>query len=181
VRISLPVTNLQEAKYECIYGRGCDGICCQHGKPPVTPLDKEHIDSVLSRALPLLRPEARTAIEKKGYLSGTRKMGHPMLRTSKDWCVFFNEGCVLHKLGMEDGNSYAYKPAICALFPLEKDPEEGDWFIRQWNYRGEFWDLFCLDPKASPKPAAESMAVEIELAAKLDAVGQNPFTMPPTP
>ena len=26
---SLPVLNLTEAKFECTYGRGCEGICCQ--------------------------------------------------------------------------------------------------------------------------------------------------------
>ena len=39
---SLTVLNLEQAKYECIYGRGCDGICCQNGRPPVYP-DEEKI------------------------------------------------------------------------------------------------------------------------------------------
>jgi hypothetical protein len=53
------------------------------------------------------------------------------------------------------------------LFPLEK--EQGEWIIRQWGFRGETWDLFCLNPQASPRPAAETLAEEIALAAALEA------------
>ena len=50
---SLPVLNLEQAKYECIYGRGCDGICCQAGRPPVYPEEKQRIE-LLQGTLDLL-------------------------------------------------------------------------------------------------------------------------------
>ena len=40
---SLPVVNLSEAKFECIYGRGCDGVCCQNGRPGVYPEEVERL------------------------------------------------------------------------------------------------------------------------------------------
>ncbi len=46
---SLPVVNLAEAKFECIYGRGCDGICCQNGRPGVYP---DEVDAALTRICP---------------------------------------------------------------------------------------------------------------------------------
>ncbi len=160
---SLPVLNLSEAKYECVYGRGCDGICCQNGRPGVHPDESARIDANLAKFLPQLRPEARDLVEKEGYLSRRVKDGLPMLRVVGGWCVFFHQGCVLHKVGAEEGDKYRYKPAPCALFPLAKD-EQDRWYVRQWDYKGEEWDLFCLNPEASPLPASESLRDEVGLA-----------------
>ena len=162
---SLPVLNLSEAKYECIFGRGCDGICCQNGRPPVYPEERERLDANLDRVLPQLRPEAQALIREQGYVSNRRRLGLPMLRVVNGWCVFFNQGCVLHKVGAVEGDKYRYKPAACALFPLARD-EHDQWYVRQKDYKGEDWELFCLDPKASPVPAAEALRPEIELARR---------------
>jgi len=166
--VSLSVINLSTAKFECIYGRGCDGICCKNGRPSVDAEEKKRIARVLRRALPHLRPEARDLIEQKGFTSKRTKLGMPMLRVVDGWCVFFNEGCVLHKIGAKDGDSYQYKPSQCALFPLDQN-DDGEWYVRQWGYEDEEWDLFCLNPKATRVSAAKSLAAEIELAAKLEA------------
>lgn len=170
---SLPVINLAEAKFECIFGRGCEGICCQNGRPLFYPEEVERVDANLDRFLPELRPEARALVEKHGYLSGRSKQGYPMLRVQGGWCVFFNQGCVLHKVGAEEGDKYRYKPAACALFPLSKD-EQDQWYVRQKGLKGEGWNLFCLDPASSPMPAAESLKEEMELAARFDAEAKNP-------
>jgi Fe-S-cluster containining protein len=168
MRSSLPVVNLAEAKFECIFGRGCDGICCQNGRPPVYPEERELLDANLQKFLPHLRPEARLLVEKKGYLSRRRKIGLPMLRVVDGWCVFFNRGCVLHKVGAIEGESYRYKPAACALFPLGRNDKD-EWFVRQHGYESEPWNLFCLDPRATSKPAAESLQDEIRLAERYTA------------
>jgi hypothetical protein len=168
MRTSLPILNAEEARFECIYGRGCDGICCQNGRPPVYPEEEQIIRDNLERFLPLLRPEARALIEKQGFLSKRRKDGQPMLRVIGGWCVFFNEGCVLHKVGAVEGDRSKYKPALCALFPLAVN-EQGEWYIRQWGVEGEAWDLFCLDPHATTKLAVESMEEEIRLAERIAA------------
>ena len=162
---SLPVVNLTEAKYECIFGRGCDGICCQNGRPGLYPEEVASTDANLQKFLPLLRPEARQLIEKEGYLSKRIKDGLPMLRVVGGWCVFFNEGCVFHKVERRGRRKLQYKPCACALFPLAKDAQ-GRWYVRQHGYKGEAWDLFCLSPDASPKPAAESLKEEIQLAQR---------------
>jgi hypothetical protein len=164
--ISLPVLNLSEARFECIFGRGCDGICCQNGRPGVYPEETARLDANLAKFLPELRPEARQVVEKSGYVSKRRKGGLPMLRVVAGWCVFFNQGCVLHKVGAAEGDAYRYKPAPCSLFPLARRHDD-QWYVRQWGYDGEAWDLFCLNPQASPKPAAESLTGEIDLAARI--------------
>ena len=166
--VNLPVLNLSEAKFECIYGRGCDGICCQNGRPGVYPEEETRIAQNLEKFLPELRPEARKVVEKEGFVSKRRKDGLPMLRVVGGWCVFFHQGCVLHKVGAVEGDKYRYKPAPCGLFPLAKN-DAGDWYVRQWGVEGEAWDLFCLNPKASDAPAAESLAEEIALAERYTA------------
>jgi hypothetical protein len=169
--LPLAITNAETATFDCSFGRGCEGICCRNGRPSVTPAERAVIDSVMSRVLPLLRPAARAAIESDGFTSARTKLGQPMVRVVGGWCVFFNGGCVLHTVGAEDGDSYQYKPTQCALFPLEKN-DDGAWYVRQWKLEGEEWDLFCLNPANSPRPAVESLAPEMALAAELDAAGR---------
>jgi hypothetical protein len=88
-----------------------------------------------------------------------------MLRVVDGWCVFFHQGCVLHKVGAAEGDRYRYKPAHCALFPLART-ETGDWYVRQRGLQDEEWDLFCLDPKFTSIPAHESLQEEMHLAAR---------------
>jgi Fe-S-cluster containining protein len=167
------VVNLETATFECTFGRGCAGHCCKNGRPSVGPEEVSTITEVLPRALPLLRAEARALIEVEGFLSRRRKLDMPMVRVAAGWCVFFNNGCVLHQLGVEDGESYRYKPRQCALFPLERDTKDGAWYVRQWGVRAEEWDLFCLNPQQSPVPASESLAAEIALAERMEGGNQG--------
>jgi hypothetical protein len=167
MHLTLPILNLAEARYECTYGRGCDGICCREGRPPVYPEEVQRIDANLEKILPLLRAEARAVVQRKGYLSRRIRAGQPTLRNAGGWCVFFNEGCVLHKLGADEGEKFRYKPCICSLFPIQAD-EHGNWYIRQKGYNGEKWDLFCLDPTSSSMPAARSLKEELALAQRFE-------------
>jgi hypothetical protein len=164
---SLQVINLSEARFECVYGHGCDGICCHNGRPGVYLEEVERLDASLHKLLPHLRAPARAVVEKAGYLSRRRRLGLPMLRVVDSWCIFFNQGCVLHKLGAAEGDKFRYKPAACALFPLAKD-EQDRWYVRQQGHSREKWNLFCLDPKHSPRPAADSLRDEMELAMRYD-------------
>ncbi|MBI3271625.1 MAG: DUF3109 family protein [Planctomycetes bacterium] len=159
--------NLGEARFECTYGRGCDGICCREGRPLMYPEEVERLDANLPKILPLLRPEARARIEKAGYLSGRLRYGLPTLRRAGDWCVFFNQGCVLHKLGAEEGDKFRYKPAVCSLFPIQQDAQDR-WYVRQKGLEKERWDLFCLDPAGTTVRAAESLQDEVALAERFD-------------
>lgn len=174
--IPLPLAN-PAATFECTFGRGCEGICCRNGRPSVSAEERETIGRVLADALPLLRPEARALVEESGFVSNRTKLGQPMVRVAGGWCVFFNAGCVLHKLGAEAGDPLQFKPVQCALFPLERS-EDGRWYVRQWGYEGEQWDLFCLNPKQSAVPAAESLAGELALAARFEAATVIPATGP---
>jgi Fe-S-cluster containining protein len=161
--MSFVVINLEQARFECTFGRGCEGLCCRNGRPPVYPEEERSIDAVLLRIVPTLRPEARVMLEKSGYLSRRRKAAQRMLRVVGGWCVFFNQGCTLHRLGASEGAAFRYKPAACSLFPLTRD--DRGWYVRQMGYKGEIWDLPCLNPDSTRVPATESLVQEIAMAA----------------
>jgi Fe-S-cluster containining protein len=171
-RLAFPIVNLEQARFECVFGRGCDGICCRNGRPPVYRDEADRIDANLDKILPALRPEARANVEKRGYLSRRSKAGQPSLRVSAGWCVFFNRGCVLHQIGAAEGDKHRYKPAVCALFPITKDRHDR-WKVRQKDFDGEIWDLACLNPETSKVPAAISLRDEIARAQRLSRQEQR--------
>jgi hypothetical protein len=176
---NLPIVNLATARYECTYGRGCDGVCCREGRPLVYADEIERIDAALEKFLPLVREAARAAIESRGFLTTRRRFGQRLMRRAGGWCVFFNDGCVLHKVGDAEGDKFRYKPAVCALFPIQQD-EHDRWYVRQKGFKRERWDLFCLDPANTTTRAAESLADEIALTAFFDAEArQSAAEMPP--
>jgi hypothetical protein len=166
--LSLPIVNLSEARFECTFGRGCDGICCREGRPLVYAEEIENITAHLPRILPHLRPEARAVVERSGFLAPRRRrLGQRVMRVARDWCVFFNQGCVLHQIGAAEGDKYRYKPAVCALFPIQQN-EHDQWYIRQKGFQKERWNLFCLDPSNSAVRARDSLHDEIALAQRFD-------------
>ena len=174
----LPViTNLATATFECSYGRGCEGLCCKNSEPPVTAAEQRLLADNLLRILPHLRPEARADLQRNGFLGELHADGNPKLTIVDDWCVFFNRGCVLHKIGAAEGNPFALKPSACTMFPLEQNAA-GDWYVRQWGVEDEEWDLFCLNPANSRRPAAETLGREIEFVADLIRRDARPPIMP---
>ena len=66
------------------------------------------------------------------------------------------------------GRQVPLQAVALRLFPLAKN-EKGEWFVRQHGYEGEAWDVFCLDPKASPTLAASTLEEEMKLAERYDA------------
>jgi Fe-S-cluster containining protein len=162
----IEVENAQGAQFECVYP-SCGGICCKNGRPGVEPGERKRIEENLDKFLPHLTPHARRVVEKRGFVTKRIKDGNPMLAVSESWCVFFNEGCVLHKVGASEGDRWKYKPWYCVVFPLAQRAK-GKWYVRQWEHRGEAWDLFCLDPKESPKRAVSTLAGEIAFANGLE-------------
>jgi Fe-S-cluster containining protein len=165
--MTFPILNAEQARFECTFGRGCEGLCCRNGRPMVYPEEAARIEPHLEELLPELRPEACEAVRKQGYLSRRRKSGQPMVRVVKGWCIFFNGGCVLHRLGAREGDAYRYKPWVCSVFPISRDGR-GRWYVRQKGLFGEIWDLPCLDPPVSTVSARDSLQAEIALVERFE-------------
>ncbi|MFO0914991.1 MAG: DUF3109 family protein [Pirellulales bacterium] len=162
------ILNLHQVRFECTFGRGCDGVCCREGRPPVYPEEIDCIADNLEKFLPFMRSEARTTALRTGFLADRlRRIGQRVMRVSGGWCIFFHQGCVLHQVGAAEGDPYRYKPSLCALFPIQQDGDDR-WYIRQKGYKGERWDLHCLDPTSTDVPAAESLTAELLLARHFD-------------
>jgi hypothetical protein len=165
--VDVPIEGLDSARFECVFP-SCGGICCINGRPPLETGENERIAKNLKKFLPHMRPEARERVEEKGYVTKRIKEGLPSLAVVNDWCIFHNDGCVLHKVGAQEGDKWKYKPWRCIAFPLERSPQ-GTWHVRQWKLKGEAWDLFCLNPKESPKKARETLREEIAFVNKFES------------
>ena len=73
-KFPLPNLNVDTATFECSFGKGCEGVCCQAGRPPVTEEEKKRIDDNLDKFLPHLTPAARKEVEDAGLQpGGTRR------------------------------------------------------------------------------------------------------------
>lgn len=165
-RRALPILNATTATFECVFPT-CGGVCCKGSRPPASEGEIARIADSLDRILPRVRASARPVIERGGWVTKRKKVGRRMLAVQDQYCVFFNEGCVLHVMGGEEGDTTKYKPATCTTFPLDRNAKD-EWYVRQWGYDGEIWDLFCIDPNASTKMAVDSLSVEIDLAERMD-------------
>jgi uncharacterized protein DUF3109 len=152
------------ATFRCVFPHACEGLCCRNGRPNPLPRENERIQKNLAKFLPHLRPAARALIERNGYLTSRTKNGRRMMAVVDGWCAFFNQGCVLHKVGAEEGDKFRYKPKVCVLFPLEEGSEPNTWYFRQKGHASETWDLFCLDPKETNEKAVDTMTEEIRFA-----------------
>ena len=155
------VINQDTARFECTFGRGCDGVCCSKGRVLLAFEETSQIDRAFPDVLPLMRSSARAAVERSGYVTKRWR-----LRVEGGWCVFFNKGCTLHKVGESRGNKFAHKPLECALFPLYLNAR-GNWYVRQKGYEDESADLFCLTPSETTPRAAETSTDEWALAARI--------------
>jgi hypothetical protein len=160
-----PIENLATARFECVFP-SCGGICCKNGRPPVEHAEESRIRKNLKKFLPHMRPKARAIVEDRGFMTKRVKEGLHTLAVSEGWCVFENGGCVLHKVGAEEGETFRYKPWRCVAFPIEVPPS-GAPFVRQHGLHGEAWDIFCLSPDESPKVAKDTIATEAKFVAEL--------------
>lgn len=164
--ISLQI--VPEQKFECTFGTTCEGNCCR-SRPHVLPEDIQAIESVLHRAIPLMRSEAQDLVIDKGYLSALKVEGHPTLRTiNYSLCVFFNKGCVLHKLGALEGDPFLYKPVRCILFPIGRNDDGSYGLVRKPAEADP--DLFpCLtQAEGSDKTTSQSLKAEFAMIEQIE-------------
>jgi hypothetical protein len=159
------VINLETARYHCHFPK-CGGTCCKNGRPGLTASEADLIRKNLRKFLPLLKPEAARKIEKTGFLTQRMKEGRPTMAQFQSWCIFNHNGCVLQKVGMAEGEKWKYKPHLCVLFPLCFDERKKQWYVRQKGFRGEVWDVYCLErtPRETT-PAKESLKDELAYLA----------------
>lgn len=167
-KLPIPLLNGDTATFDCSFGRGCEGLCCKNGRPGLGEEEQKKIQDNMHKVMPHLKPKVQELVEKSGIVTNRIRNGLPLAPVVDGWCIFFNEGCVLHKVGASEGDFLKYKPQQCAIFPLLWD-DHGHWYVRQWKYKGEEWnDLFCLNPKNTTIKAVDSLQPELNLASTMD-------------
>lgn len=162
---ALNVINFGKATFKCVFP-ACGGKCCREGEPGLEPAEIERIDANLGKFTPHLRPAAQAFLAQQHFMTDNIKEGRRTMAVVEDWCVFFNEGCVLHKIGAMEGEKYRYKPWLCVTFPLERYDNES-WHVRQWGENGEEWDIFCLNPAETTERAQDTLAEEVQFATEV--------------
>jgi len=160
-----------ESSWNCIYGRGCQGVltgpaeelvqgCCSYGAHFVDEKDRRRVEKAAKRLT-----DDQWQFRSKGQ-QGTTKVkrnGEIVTRLVKDACIFLNRpdfhrgpGCALHVLAIDTGESYIpLKPEVCWQLPLRRDEEVDDrghvtTTIRQWNREhwgagGEEFHWWCTE------------------------------------
>jgi hypothetical protein len=160
-----------ESNWECIFGRGCQGVltgpaedlvqgCCSYGAHFSDDDDAQRVQ----RAAKTLTPDQWQFFSQgqRGVLKRA-KNGVVTTRLVKDACIFLNRpgfergpGCALHVAAMDRNVSYIdLKPDVCWQLPLRRDEEELEggylrttitqWERRNWGKGGEDFHWWCTE------------------------------------
>jgi hypothetical protein len=160
-----------ESGWECIFGRGCQGVltgpaeelvqgCCSDGAHFT---DDEDVQRVERAARGLSADQWQFFKQgQKGIVRRSRS-GEATTRLVKDACIFLNRpgfergpGCALHVAAMDRGEGYIdLKPDVCWQLPLRRDEEVLDdghvrttiaqWERRHWGKGGEEFHWWCTE------------------------------------
>ncbi len=182
-----------ESRWECIFGRGCEGVltgpaaelvqgCCSYGAHFT---GEEDIARVEEAALTLTA--AQWQFRAKGRRNGVVKRagGESVTRLVQDACVFLNRpgfaggpGCALHRAALERGiEPLELKPDVCWQLPLRRSDETGpdghvtttlgEWQRRHWGEGGREFHWWCTE---APEAFGGGRPVYLSLRAELTAM-----------
>ncbi len=179
-----------ESNWECIFGRGCQGVltgpaeelvqgCCSYGAHFTDEKDRRRVERAATRL-----SDDQWQFRAKGRQGTTRvkRNGEIVTRLVKGACIFLNRpdfhrgpGCALHVLAMDEGESYVpLKPEVCWQLPLRREDETLDdghvvtritqWDRRHWGAGGQEFHWWCTEaPEAftGRRRVVDSMAEEL--------------------
>jgi hypothetical protein len=162
-----------ESGWECIYGRGCQGVltgptpeleqgCCSYGAHFTSEEDAERVQTValtLTAEQWQFRSRGRSA---RGVVRTTRA-GEIVTRLADDACIFLNRpgfgggaGCALHRAALDRGiEPLELKPDVCWQLPIRRVDEVGpdghvtstlsQWRRRHWGDGGHDFAWWCTE------------------------------------
>ena len=181
--------------WECIFGRGCQGVltgpapelvqgCCSYGAHFT---DDEDVARVEAAAETLSDDQWQFAkIGRKRGIVKTQRDGTRISRLVDGACVFLNRpgfpagpGCALHQVALERGvEPLELKPEVCWQLPLRREDtttEDGrvtstisQWDRRHWGDGGHEFHWWCTEaPEAfrAKRPVYQTMAAELTAMA----------------
>ena len=163
----LPIVNLDEARFECTFGRGCDGVCCKEGRPLVYPDEVGRIAEALEKLQVEAPPRGPGGRGEEGVPQRPASPGPPRPAQRRRLVPVLPRGMPPAPTRAGGRGQVPVQAGRLLLFPIQQD-EHDRWYIRQRGFHRETWDLFCLDPRIHPRPAAETLVEEIALAKRFD-------------
>lgn len=179
------------SRWECIYGRGCQGVltgpapervegCCSYGAHFSDEADESRV-AAAALTLDAGQWQFRAEGRRRG-VAKTAAGGERVTRLVADACVFLNRpgfsggpGCALHRAALDRGQRpLDLKPEVCWQLPLRReDRDDGgghvtstviEWGRADWGAGGEDFHWWCTEaPEAfgSAAPVFRSMAEEL--------------------
>lgn len=179
------------SSWECIFGRGCQGVltgpapelvqgCCSYGAHFTGDDDVARVEAAAAE-LTAEQWQFRSKGLGRGVVKRNRQ-GETVTRLVEDACVFLNRpgwpggaGCALHRAALERGSEpLTLKPDVCWQLPLRREDTvaEGghvtsaltEWRRRHWGRGGTEFHWWCTEaPEAfrSPSPVFVSMRAEL--------------------
>ncbi len=180
-----------ESSWECIYGRGCQGVltgpaaeleqgCCSYGAHFTSERDAKRVEAA-AKTLTASQWQFRSKGRSRG-VTRTNKEGEIVTRLVGDACIFLNRpgfpggaGCALHRAALERGvEPLSLKPDVCWQLPLRRSDEEQadghivttltEWTRHHWGKGGHEFDWWCTEAPeafAGARPVYETMRAEI--------------------
>ena len=160
------------SSYECIFGRGCQGVltaptpelvqgCCSYGAHFTDDAD---VANVKERAATLA--DEHWQFRKIGLARGVTKTtrdGEVATRLVEDACIFLNRpgfaggaGCALHVAALDRGERpLDYKPQVCWQLPMRREDEDDgndfvtttitQWERKHWGSGGDDFHWWCTE------------------------------------
>jgi hypothetical protein len=190
------------SRWNCIYGRGCQGVltepapelvhgCCSYGAHLVDGKDARRVE----KAARTLGPDDWQFHDhgiKRGVLK-KNKRGETVTRVVDGACVFLNRqgfptgpGCALHQAALRrNKNPLTLKPEVCWQLPLRREDTVADdghvtstirqWDRRDWGPGGKEFAWWCTE---APEAFGGDRPVYLEMEAELTAmVGKKAYRM----
>jgi len=188
------------SRWNCIYGRGCQGVltqpapelahgCCSYGAHMVDTKDARRVEKA-ARALGPDEWQFHDRGAKRGVLK-KNKHGEIVTRVVQDACIFLNRpgfptgpGCALHQAALRRGkNPLELKPEVCWQLPLRREDTVADdghvtstvrqWDRRHWGPGGKDFAWWCTE---APEAFSGDRPVYLEMEAELTAmVGRKTY------
>jgi hypothetical protein len=162
-----------ESGWQCIYGRGCEGVltepspelvqgCCSYGAHFTGEEDARRVEAAAAK-LTDEQWQFRDVSARRGGPLRRSKSRPVTTRLVDGACIFLNRpgylsgaGCALHKAALDHGVApLTLKPDVCWQLPLRRDESVGadghvtttigEWKRRHWGRGGADFAWWCTE------------------------------------
>lgn len=184
-----------ESRWQCIFGRGCQGVltgpapelvqgCCSYGAHFTDAADVQRVEEA-ALTLTASQWQFRQKGRRGSAVAYTNRAGETVTRLVQGACIFLNRpgfpggaGCALHRAALERGiEPLELKPEVCWQLPLRRADEVAadghvtstltEWGRRHWGAGGHEFHWWCTE---APEAFTASRPVYETMRPEITAV-----------